>query len=329
MFDLSYLIFSLSVAFLFSFSFSPVGLNFSFPVISTHFTFLPVSLSFSFPVYLTLFHPLYFAFLSVSLVSFLFVSSCFPFLFSSLSFSFLLFQQSKSNFPLSLSFSLSIFLSFLPYRTLFPVTFPPSSPCLSLPPIVFPLCSSCSRFLSLSISHSFLFPSLSISLFIFLSFSFSAHLTLALSFSLSIPVSLALPPTLGSSLMRLAAPLSKRRRPSIGCVIDMDFCPKWWKICHGYSQAISPGFSSQEGKRPQQLYNWYGDQFSCSGLYSLTLTGFSQPCGLWLLSWWRADEMVGRGWGEMEGGGGDIFLWHCGRSLYMLLCSCSRGLDDD
>jgi len=286
MFDLSHLIFSLSVAFLFSFSFSPA-----------------VSLSFSFPVYLTLFHPLYFAFLSVSLVSFLFVSSCFPFLFSSLSFSFLLFQQSKSNFPLSLSFSLSIFLSFLPYRTLFPVTFPPSSPCLSLPPIVFPLCSSCSRFLSLSISHSFLFPSLSISLFIFLSFSFSAHLTLALSFSLSIPVSLALPPTLGSSLMRLAAPLSKRRRPSIGCVIDMDFCPKWWKICHGYSQAISPGFSSQEGKRPQQLYNWYGDQFSCSGLYSLTLTGPVNhvACGFChdggQMKWWEEDEERWRGGG--------------------------------
>lgn len=94
----------------------------------------------------------------------------------------------------------------------------------------------------------------------------------SLSVFFSIPVSLSLPPTLGSSLMRLAAPHSKRRRPSIGCVIDMDFCLKWWKICRGYSQAISPGFSSQEGKRPQQFYNWYGDQFSSSGLHCFSLT---------------------------------------------------------
>lgn len=184
--EMSSLIFPLSVAFLFSLSFSPVGLNFSFPI---------VSLSFSVSARLTLiFLPCLSHFLSPSLfsfsvcltlVSFLSVSSCFPFLFSFLSFSFLLFQQSHSHFPLSLSFSLSIFLSF-----------PCHFPSLFISSLSSPHCFSLSAHLALvlSIFHSSLFPSLSISLYllVFLPLCSSHSRSLLLSF-LSLSLQLCCP----------------------------------------------------------------------------------------------------------------------------------------
>lgn len=63
----------------------------------------------------------------------------------------------------------------------------------------------------------------------------SSYLSFILCLSLShslVPVHSPLP-ALRWSLMGLAALLSWRLRPLIALVIAMDFCSKWWKICHG------------------------------------------------------------------------------------------------
>ncbi len=263
-------------------------------------TFLPISFNFSFPTISLLFS----------------FSACLTFIFTYLShsnfpsltvFLSLSFSVSSPSLPVCLIPSLPVYppLSFLPHPTLiFPLYLLISlSSCCNFSPLIVSLSFSLPLCLTLVFSPVYLPLLLAFSFFSCQSPSLAPCLSRSLPVSLlfspslfSIPVSLALPPTLGSSLMRLAAPLSKRRRPSIGCVIDMDFCPKWWKICHGYSQAISPGFSSQEGKRPQQLYNWYGDQFSCFGLYSLSLTGpvNHAACGFCRdgrqIKWWEENE---------------------------------------
>lgn len=150
------LIFSLSVAFLFSFSFSSVGLNFSIPSHS-HFPYLSVSLSFALSIFLfCLSHS---CFLPVCLI--------------------------LASLPSFLSVYLPVF-SF-PSHCLFPVNFHLSLPPVSLfLPFFFPLCSSYSRFLSLSISHSF---SLTLSLPVSLPFYLLVFLPLCPSHSRSLPLS--------------------------------------------------------------------------------------------------------------------------------------------